>query len=160
MVFTRRRPAIPPLNTGSRTVEPSDDAKYLGIYLDKRLNWEKHFKHIKKKTMFRIHQLYPIFTSQSIPLQKKTHLYKALIRSSMLYGAPVWCNAPKRFLNSLQILQNKMARMSTGADIYTRISLLQTLFETPYIGEVIQALTQKTQATIKNSTNPLINTIT
>ena len=30
-----------------------------------------------------------------------------------------------------------MARMSTGADIYTRTDLLQTLFDTPYVQEVI-----------------------
>ena len=61
---------------------------YLGIYLDKKLNFKKHFKHIKKKMTHRIHQLYPIFRSQSIPLQKKTHIYKTIIRVSMLYGAP------------------------------------------------------------------------
>ena len=159
MVFTNRRTDIPPLVIDSYRIYPKDNCKYLGIVLDKKLNYQQHLNHIKKKTGLLIHQLYPIFRTQSIPLQKKVHIYKAIIRSAMLYGAPVWCTAPKRFIHALQIVQNKLARMSTGADIYTRVSTLQTLFDTPYIQDVVNNLTQNILNTIQTNTNPIIRNI-
>ena len=128
IVFTRRRPTIPTLNFGNRRLQPAENVKYLGVYMDKRLNWKKHLEYTKRRTTRRIQQLYPVFSSQSIPIRKKTHLYKAIIRAAILYGDPVWSTAPKTTLHILEVQKNKINRISTEADHYTTTTLLQDIF--------------------------------
>ena len=159
IVFTRRRPTIPTLTIGNKILLPEKSIKYLGIHMDKRLNWKKHLDHTKRKATQRIHQLYPIFSSQIIPIKKKIHLYKAIIRPAMMYGAPVWSSAPKRTRHTLQVQQNKIARISTGADRYTSTSMLRDIFDTPYIEEVIDQEDKNIRQTIDGHTNPLIRSI-
>lgn len=109
VVFSRRNPSsVPLLKLADRKIEYSKDTKYLGIYLDHRLSWNKHFTNIRGKTLQRIHQLYPLFSSPYITLEKKVNLYKSLIRSAMLYSAPAWGTASKYHIQTLQVLQTKL----------------------------------------------------
>ena len=77
----------------------------------------------------------------------------------MLYRAPIWCNTFKKHINALQIIQNKIARISTGADFRIRIKFLHTIFETPYNEEVIVYLSQNRLNIIRHNTNSLIKNI-
>ena len=33
----------------NQILEPKDTAKYLGVYIDKRLSWDRHIEHISSK---------------------------------------------------------------------------------------------------------------
>ena len=33
----------------NQILEPKDTAKYLGVYIDKRLSWDRHIEHIRSK---------------------------------------------------------------------------------------------------------------
>ena len=33
----------------NKILEPKDTAKYLGVYIDKRLSWDRHIEHIRSK---------------------------------------------------------------------------------------------------------------
>ena len=39
------------LQLNGSAIPASDEIKYLGLYFDKRLNWKKHFAHIRTTTM-------------------------------------------------------------------------------------------------------------
>mgnify|MGYP002224295341 CR=1 FL=1 len=159
IVFSKRYPVIPPLQIENRIITPTANTKYLGIYLDRRLNWHRHFDFTKGKVHRKLYQLYPLFRTISLPIKQKVFIYNMYIRAAMLYGAPVWCNAAKEHLHSLQVLQNKIARISTGADFFSRITFLHSIFDTPYIIDVIKDLCRKLEITIKNNTNPVIRSI-
>ena len=116
IVFSKRRPVIPAIRLGNKTIAPTTTTKYLGVYLDRRLSWHTHFKYSKGKAAQKLYLLYPILRSTCLPLHKKLSLYKIYIRTSMLYAAPIWRNAAREHINSLQKIQNRTARLCTGAD--------------------------------------------
>ena len=42
VTFTLRRQTCPPIKLHNKEIPQAEDAKYLGMYLDRRLTWRKH----------------------------------------------------------------------------------------------------------------------
>jgi len=42
MIFTTRRKTYPAVMLNGQRIPQADEAKYLEIHLDRRLNWKKH----------------------------------------------------------------------------------------------------------------------
>jgi len=42
MIFTTRRETCPPVTLNGQRIPQAEDAKYLGLHLDRRLNWRKY----------------------------------------------------------------------------------------------------------------------
>ena len=71
-------------------VKFSDSFRYLGLWLHPRLSWSKHIEEVSKKCVGALHALRSIIKSRRLNPSIGVLLYKALIRSIMEYGAPVW----------------------------------------------------------------------
>lgn len=88
---------------------------YLGMKLDKRLNFCDHIRHVLKKTDVAIRALYPLIKRSSpVTNKNKRLIYKALIRPIMTYAAPAWYGA----------IANKVSRLITNASRLTRLQNL------------------------------------
>lgn len=99
--------------------------KYLGVKLDKTLNFNEHTKHIASKANGAISLLYPLLNKSS-PLNKKLKLllYKQCVQPIMLYACPAWNSTNKNNIKKLQIIQNKCLRMALNKPIETPIYIL------------------------------------
>ena len=92
-------------------IEEKNYTKYLGIYIDKHLNWATHIQHINKKIsknlgiLFRLHHFLTLNTLKQI--------YYSLIYPYLHNGIMSWGNTyPSRLLKKtkVQTKQNKCIR--------------------------------------------------
>jgi hypothetical protein len=85
--------------------------KFLGVYLDPKLNFKFHLTQIAKKIS---KSLYIIQSTKNLLSEKSLKsLYYALVHSHLIYGIHVWsCTSPSN-LNILEKVQKKAIRIIT-----------------------------------------------
>lgn len=160
VIFTRRRPSLPPpLKFNDKIIQYSTKTKYLGVQLDNKLIWKQHINFIRGKSLGRIYQLYPLLSSPFLSIKKRVQLYQSLILPIILYAAPAWGVAARTHLQVLQVVQNKVARIISGADRSTRITQLHEDLNLTYIKDGIKKTTINTYNKTANNTNPLISNL-
>lgn len=107
-----KRLPIRKLNFGTERIDIADSVKYLGVTLDKKLNFGKHIDEVCKKTLRTIRSLWPLIHKKStLNYANKNLLFKSVIRPSLTYGCPVWYRTAKSHWKKLQILQNKCLKI-------------------------------------------------
>ena len=87
--------------------------KFLGIYIDNKLNFEYHIKYIQKKisnSLFVINRVKKLLNERSL----KT-LYTSLIQSHLEYGVIIWSTCNSTSLQPLIIMQKKAIRIISNA---------------------------------------------
>ena len=83
--------------------------KYLGIFLDSKLNWEHHLTHIKKKlrkTVYLFKELTQIFDRNVV-----WRAYFSLCQSLLLYGIIGWGGPTSTFLDKLRTTQKLILKI-------------------------------------------------
>lgn len=98
----------------------SKQVKYLGIYLDTKLNYRYHIlSYLIPKINQRIRWLYPFISRNScLNSKNKITLYKVMFLSFILYASPIWGKCAKTHINKLQILQNKFLKRALNLPFY------------------------------------------
>ena len=89
-------------------IEKVNACKYLGIYIDENLSWNRQTEHLKSKVvknLYLLRRIRPFITEQTALL-----FYKSVIQSHFDYCSVVWGNTNKTNLDKLQILQNRSLR--------------------------------------------------
>jgi hypothetical protein len=93
-----------------------DTTRYLGVTLDRRLNWSPHIDQVRKKTAQRMDMLDPLLNRKSdLSIRNGVLLYKQLIHLMMDYACPVWRSAARTHVWKLHVSQSKCLRLATGA---------------------------------------------
>jgi hypothetical protein len=116
-------------------------AKYLGMHLEKSLTWNTHIKAMTSKTMQRLLALYCIFKCRN--RNRKTHLYKSVIRPILLYGAPACGYAANSNMKKPQTIQNKILRTIYTGDRHIRNTTIHTTLNIRTVYEEIARATAK-----------------
>jgi len=91
--------------------------KCLGVYIDEHLTWQSQIDNIAKKIssgMFALRKLKPILTKELLVV-----IYKAIIEPHFDYCCLVWDSINDTLSDKLQKLQNRCARIITGAPYLT-----------------------------------------
>lgn len=134
-----------------------DDAKYLGVTLDKRLNFFKHIKTVRDRAAFFTGRLHCLLNSRSkLSLHNKLSLYKTCIRPVFSYASAVFAHASPYRLKPLQVLQNRILRRAVGAPWYVRNTNLHTDLRIPSVAEHFRTLSKSHFERAANSKNRLI----
>jgi hypothetical protein len=91
-IFTKRRPSYPDsIQVEGIEIPWTRIVKYLGLHLTSTLNFNLHTKNLAQKALGILITMFPLLGRQSIlEMNIKIQLYKAIIRSTMSYAAPVW----------------------------------------------------------------------
>lgn len=155
----RRRRRLPThqLYMGGRVVERADHATYLGVLLDSKLTFAKHFNNVKIKTMRSIRALYPMLASKSrLSISNKLLIYTGIIRPIMLYAAPVWKEAAPKLKKCLQVLQNKCLRTILGKPPRYPTTTLHQRANIPLINDFINLINDDFVNSCANSDFDLI----
>ena len=111
-----KSPNTPFINTDKSILAPSGEVKWLGIWLDQKLNFNKHRRQ-KQASGERLVNMLRSLTStwKGLPLQQARHIYISAILPTMLWGSEIWWKNSASQLHSFILTQNKALRAITGA---------------------------------------------
>jgi len=88
--------------SNGQRIPQTDEAKYLGIHLNCRLNWKKHI-FTKRKLGLQLGKMYWLFGRKlQLLIENKLLLYKAMLKPIWAYGIQQWDMASN---SSMEILQ-------------------------------------------------------
>ncbi|EAQ82977.1 hypothetical protein CHGG_10795 [Chaetomium globosum CBS 148.51] len=120
---------------GTSPVRPTESARFLGVWLDRKLNWKAHLAAVEKKMKTQSYALSRIAAKTWGPgLAKAREVYTKCIRSALAYGASSF-HIPadvegepvkKGITGALGKVQNKSLRIVAGAFKATPIRNLET----------------------------------
>ena len=107
MQFNTNRPSDNlNIKIGTVTLLVVKSTKFLGVYLDDKLAWNEHVKHLQLKLKTRFCLLRK--GKNLLSPHAKRIIYFAQVHSNILYGLLMWGNmASKSEITKLQKLQNR-----------------------------------------------------
>lgn len=114
--FTRKRFSPPAsIQLANYSLPYKSNVKFLGVYLDAKLNWKQHISYICRRVE-NATNIIKAFTRHSWGSDPNIVLifYRSLIRSIIDYGSLVFNTAAKTHLEKIERIKNKCLRMSIG----------------------------------------------
>lgn len=93
MTFTLRRALsqCPPVKLNDSQIPHGEDAKYLGVHLDRRLTWRRHIFTKRKQLGLQLRQMYGIVGRGSqLSAESKVLLYKVMLKLVWTHGMYLW----------------------------------------------------------------------
>ena len=105
----KRRNFFNELKVYDFTIKRVTCVKYLGMYIDENLKWDKHVNNLCNLLTKNFHMFYSI--RNLLPDKLKKQLYFSLVYSRILYGIELYGACRATLLNRVQILQNKLLKV-------------------------------------------------
>jgi len=139
----------------------SHSIRYLGVIIDRNLNFSAHAKSVVNKTKAAGHLLFPMINKKS-PLSVRTKLYifKAYMRPILTYASPAWAsNISNSNWSRIEAVQNKTLRQITDLPFFVSNHSIRKSTNIPSIREFINATSTKLQLSISSSHFPHIKSI-
>jgi len=102
--------------------------KYLGIFIDEKLDWITHIEDLCLQLRKYIGIFYKL--SSKLPLNTLKMLYYALIYPKILYGVELYANTYLTHLHDLMILNNRLLRIIQHKNLATSTIILYSSFNT------------------------------
>jgi len=107
------RETCPPVILNGQKILQADEIKYLGIHLDRRLNWKKQIL-TKCEQLGQLEKMYWLFGRKS-QLITENKLLLAILKLIWAYGIQLWSTASNSNIEILQKFQNKILRIIVDA---------------------------------------------
>ena len=87
--LSTRKPALPEaLELNGSEIKRVEKTKYLGIIIDKNLNWDEQFKRVRSKINTDLMGLKRL--KNTLPQSQLCYVYYGLVESHLRYGNAVW----------------------------------------------------------------------
>ena len=108
------------INFNGIRLTPVDFVKYLGMFIDKFLNWNQHIHELRKK----LSQANGIISKlrYTAPIEVCLQVYYAIFYSNLIYGCNAWGLTSEENIQSIEILQRKCIRILTFAPFNSHVS--------------------------------------
>lgn len=158
--FTKGSPSIFPPNIllFGTPLPWTNDTKYLGIYIDRKLTFIKHKNHIDRKFYAANNILRPLIGYNSkLSIKNKLLIYKTVVRPTLTYGCQIWGQAANVHINHIQILQNKILRQILNAPRRMPRYIMHKDLKIETIRQLIQSHSINFFNNVATHPNPLIN---
>jgi hypothetical protein len=99
-----KRENCPTVTLNGKQIPQGDTAKYLGIYLDRRLTWRTHIFAKRKQLGMKSQQMYWILGRKSeLSIENTLLIYKTILKPIWTYGIPLWGTAINSNIEILKI---------------------------------------------------------
>ena len=109
-----------PIYINGDLIERVKNFKYLGIYLDETLSFDKHISYIYNKACSKLGAIHKL--RMNVDQSTALRLYKSLVLPHFDYCDSVYMTASKDILNRLQLVQNSVCRTILLANRETHIA--------------------------------------
>jgi Reverse transcriptase (RNA-dependent DNA polymerase) len=135
MHFTRaHNPLRNKVQLSDAEVAPKESARFLGVWLDRKLRWRSHLTKIKAKMETQVYALTKIAASTwGCSLARAREVYTKAIRSAIAYGASAYHTpadpqkqSPRGIARQLLTTQSSCLRVVAGAYRATPVRSLET----------------------------------
>ena len=100
------------LKINDRVIKQVKSAKFLGVVIDENLNWEEHFKSLKRKLYYSISTL--SYLRKNTPEHLHKEIYLTLFESHVVYCISSWGGASIKILSQIHMIQKKAIRVLFG----------------------------------------------
>ena len=98
------------IKIGNKELKESQDITFLGVIIDNKMSFKKHFLKVFNKAKKGLNGL--IMCKNKLNFRAKLNIYHSLIHSHFIYCALVWISSiTKKQLNSLKVIQKKALRI-------------------------------------------------
>lgn len=148
---------LPPLIINNQPLPEVATVRYLGMHLDKKLNFAHHIKtkinHLKL-TLSKYNWL--VGRQSSLSIENKIIIYKSIIRPMWAYAAVIWSAASDTNIKKIQVFQNKYLRSAVNAPWYVSNITNHRDMNIEMVRDYINLIRDKYTIRISNHENPLI----
>ncbi|GBM25360.1 Putative protein in type-1 retrotransposable element R1DM [Araneus ventricosus] len=123
----------PTIRWQSERIKRAHAIKYLGVYIDEKMNWNTHLK-AQSTRATKLHQnlLKIAGKSWGVPLNHRRILYKTVIERVLAHGTVAWCLEPTvRVARKLSTIQRPFLLATLGAYRATSTAALQVILGIP-----------------------------
>ena len=159
--FTRKRS---PRNLPRREVSVwgsqvpwSEDVKYLGLTLDRKLTFAAHMKNTLTKCDKITRMLYSLISRRShLDVNSKLLLYKTVFKPSMTYGFPAWYDCAASHRKKLQVKQNRLLKMMLNLGPFHPTDDVHRMAKIQLIDDWLLRVLPKFWTGCATSANPLL----
>jgi hypothetical protein len=95
-LFTTKRITCPQVTINNMQIPVQTEVKYLGLYLDQKLTWQKHVKTKRQKLNLKLREMTWLLGRKSkLSMENKLLLYKCIMKPLWAYGIQLWgCTKP------------------------------------------------------------------
>lgn len=145
IMFTRNRTSpVRNLIIKGFKIPWSNSVKYLGVSLDRRLNWTENCIKVRTKGLKALNTLSPILNRNScLSSTTKLRIYRTLVRPCLTYACPVWSSTCKTNIKNLQVIQNKAVKYSFNTPFRTNLHELHLKIGLPTLESYIFKLSKR-----------------
>ena len=120
----------PNLYLYNQRIPVEEEVKFLGIILDKKLNWKPQINSLCSQVAKRCNLLKILSKKKSgIRNSILKTIYKALIRSKLDYGSILYNSASKNLINKIEVAQNNALRTILSDEQFKILHLMATFIK-------------------------------
>lgn len=146
VTFTLRRKTCPGITLCSKIIPQSEDIKYLGLRLDRRLTWRKHILAKRKQLDIQFKKMYWLLGRKSKLWNRyKLLLYKMILKPSWTYGLQLWGVSSKSNVKIIERFQNKLLRNILNIPQYISNKFIYRDLKIETVGDEIMKLSKNYQ---------------
>lgn len=157
MTFTTRTTSCPPVALNNQLLPQDDKVRYLGVHLDRKLNWKHHITTKRLQLKLKYNKMFWLLGSKSkLSVENKIILYKMVLKPVWTYGIELWGCAKPSNINIIQRFQSKTLRQMVGAPYYVSNKTIHEDLQIPFIQEEIKNRPKNYQRRIPGHQNQLI----
>lgn len=156
VTFTMNRDTCPPVQFNNNQLPQADEAKYLGIHLDRRLTWRKHISTKRKQLALKLNKLYWVIGRRSqLSLESKLLVYKSIIKPIWTYGIQLWGSASDSNIEIIERFQSKVLRLIVDAPWYVPNEVIRRDLKVKTVKEEIRNYCVNYRQRLKDHPNKL-----
>ena len=85
-----RKGAQPTITLDSDNLEVVKEYKYLGVWLDEKLNWKTHKAYVLAKAKKRAYTIFGFRVNKLLPVKTCVTLWEVLVRPILEYAGEIW----------------------------------------------------------------------
>ena len=158
VTFTLRTASCPPVKINNIEIPQSTEAKYLGLHLDRKLNWKKHIFTKRKALGLQQRKMFPLLERKSkLSIENKLLLYKCVLKPIWVYGIQLWGTASNSNIEILQRFQSNVLRNIVNAPKYISNVQLHKELNVTTVKEEISLKAQQYKSRISQHPNDLVS---
>lgn len=137
--FTNKQMELIPVKINNNLIPHSNTAKYLGITLDTKLQWEVHVEKKREELGLKYRKMYWLIGRNSkLFLHNKLMIYKQTLKLVWSCGIQLWGCTKASNLETIQRFQNKALRNIVDALWYIRNSDIHRDLEIDTVDQIIK----------------------
>lgn len=156
VTFTLRKGNCPPVTLHNKQLPERDSAKYLGMYLDRRLTWRKHVQMKRDEINLKYRGLHWLLGRNSkLSEDNKLLIYRTMLKPIWTYGIQLWGSACDSSISIIQRAQNHILKQISNSPWYIKISEVHEHLNIGRVKDEIRSNCSKYKARLANHPNQL-----